>query len=190
MKTYLTKVIHFWPKFLFLTKISIFDQKFHFWPKFPLLTKISTFDQNFWRKFQFLTILYFWPSIMINETPGPGDQDKKRIEKFCFQEQNKIKNFNKKLWDNRGSGNFLLRTSEILPSKWINEICSLNIYMHQLGKCIHTILPLHAPPGCTQAIDGFCLSWCKNGYYIFVLYKNQKQFKRIFCVNQNNKSLK
>jgi len=46
-------IFYFWPKFLFLAKISIFDQNFHFWPKFPFLTKISIFDQNFhlWPKF-------------------------------------------------------------------------------------------------------------------------------------------
>ena len=51
------KFAYFWPKFPFLTKISVFDQNFRFWPKFPFLTKISIFDQNFsfWPKFLFLT---------------------------------------------------------------------------------------------------------------------------------------
>jgi len=39
--------LDFWPKFWFLTKISIFDQSFVFWPKFWFLTKISIFDQSF-----------------------------------------------------------------------------------------------------------------------------------------------
>ena len=52
------KNFYFWPKFLFLTKISIFEKKkYYFWPKFRFLTKISIFDQNFdvWPKFRFLT---------------------------------------------------------------------------------------------------------------------------------------
>ena len=49
-------------KFLFLTKISIFDQNFYFWPKFLFLTKISIFDQNFyfWPKFLFLTEIFIF----------------------------------------------------------------------------------------------------------------------------------
>ena len=52
-----------WPKFLFLTKIFIFDQNFLFWAKFLFLAKISfftnIFDQyySFWQNFQFLTTI-------------------------------------------------------------------------------------------------------------------------------------
>ena len=49
---YEIKIYSFWPKFRFLTKISIFDQNFDFWPKCLFLSTISIVDQNldFWTK--------------------------------------------------------------------------------------------------------------------------------------------
>ena len=46
-----------WPRFRFLTKISIFDQNFDLWSRFPFLIKISTFNKYFdiWPKFRILT---------------------------------------------------------------------------------------------------------------------------------------
>jgi len=45
-----SKMNFYWLRFLFLTKIFIFDQNFYFWSKFLLFTKISFF---FWTKFLF-----------------------------------------------------------------------------------------------------------------------------------------
>ena len=53
---FLAENFDFWPKFRFLTDISIFDRNFDFWPKFRFLTDISIFHRNFdFRpKFRFL----------------------------------------------------------------------------------------------------------------------------------------
>jgi len=46
-KFFSTENFDFWPKPLFSTKISIFDQKFYFRPKFGLFASIFILDQNF-----------------------------------------------------------------------------------------------------------------------------------------------
>jgi len=57
MIEHITQYFNFWPKFQFLTGISIFDRNFDFWPKFPFFTEILIFDWNFdfLPKFWFLT---------------------------------------------------------------------------------------------------------------------------------------
>ena len=52
------KNIDFWCRSRFLTKLSIFDQKFDFSPKFWFFSKISIFHQNFdfWLQFRLLKV--------------------------------------------------------------------------------------------------------------------------------------
>ena len=66
---------NFWPKFRFLTNISIFDYNFDFRPTFRFSTTILIFDQNFYfrPKFLFSTKISifdqnfdFWPKFWIS----------------------------------------------------------------------------------------------------------------------------